>query len=64
MLYSYSGETVNIYATPIDGLTIVDLDEIRIVKYADRDRAPLPKAQGTDYRASMQKPPFGPSKSL
>ncbi|XP_021897066.1 LOW QUALITY PROTEIN: primary amine oxidase-like [Carica papaya] len=55
-------DTVNVYVTPIEGITlVVDLDEMKIVDYSDRIRVPVPKAEGTDYRSSMQKPPFGPS---
>ena len=39
---------------------MVDLDEMKIVEYNDRLRVPMPKAEGTKYRESKQKPPFGP----
>lgn len=61
LLCSYSDGSSNIYARPIDGISIlVDIEEMKITKYFDRFRAPLPKAEGTEYRASAQKPPFGP----
>ncbi|KAG6726754.1 hypothetical protein I3843_02G083500 [Carya illinoinensis] len=53
--------TVNLYVRPVEGITlVVDLDEMKIVEYYDRFRAPVPKAEGTEYRASKLKPPFGP----
>ena len=39
---------------------VVDLDEMKIVEYYDRFIVPVPKAERTYYRASKQKPPFGP----
>ncbi|KAJ6791510.1 primary amine oxidase 1-like [Iris pallida] len=56
-----TGETVNLYMRPLEGITVVvDLEAMAIVKYEDRLVVPVPKAAGTDYRASKQKPPFGP----
>ncbi|KAG6664495.1 primary amine oxidase-like [Carya illinoinensis] len=53
--------TVNLYVRPVEGITlVVDLDEMKIVEYYDRFRVPVPKAEGTEYRASKMKPPFGP----
>ncbi|XP_010935528.1 amine oxidase [copper-containing] alpha 2, peroxisomal-like [Elaeis guineensis] len=55
------GDTVNFYARPLEGITVVvDLDAMEIVEYEDRFSVPVPKSVGTDYRASKQKPPFGP----
>ncbi|CAB4261499.1 unnamed protein product [Prunus armeniaca] len=46
---------------PLEGVSLlVDLDELKIVEYYDRARVPVPKAEGTEYRRSKQKPPFGP----
>ncbi|KAE9453175.1 hypothetical protein C3L33_14917, partial [Rhododendron williamsianum] len=43
------------------GITVtVDLDTMEIVRYHDRLVIPVPKAEGTDYRESEQKPPFVP----
>jgi primary-amine oxidase len=57
----YKEGTVNFYLRPVEGiLLVVDLDVMKIVEYYDRYIAPVPKAEGTDYRASAQKPPFGP----
>eukprot|EP00262_Sarcandra_glabra_P010483 TRINITY_DN25764_c0_g1_i1.p1 TRINITY_DN25764_c0_g1~~TRINITY_DN25764_c0_g1_i1.p1 ORF type:complete len:690 (-),score=33.17 TRINITY_DN25764_c0_g1_i1:196-2208(-) len=57
----YRGGTDNIYVRPVEGITVVvDLDEMEITEYSDRLMVPLPKKEGTDYRASKQKPPFGP----
>lgn len=49
------------YVRPIEGITaVVDLEEMKIIEYHDRFRVPVPKAEGTEYRESKQKPPFGP----
>ncbi|KAE8728078.1 Primary amine oxidase, putative isoform 1 [Hibiscus syriacus] len=57
----YLNGTVNMYLRPIEGITIVaDIEQMRISKYIDRAVIPLPKAEGTDYRASTITPPFGP----
>ncbi|XWS39303.1 hypothetical protein CRYUN_Cryun18bG0039800 [Craigia yunnanensis] len=57
----YLNGTVNMYLRPINGISIVvDLDEMKISEYIDRAVAPLPKAEGTEYRASKLTPPFGP----
>ncbi|CAN0923405.1 Primary amine oxidase [Linum grandiflorum] len=54
-------DSVNLYMMPLEGITmVVDLDEMRIVEYLDKDGAPLPKAQGTDYRMTEFDPPSGP----
>ncbi|CAL1404132.1 unnamed protein product [Linum trigynum] len=54
-------DTVNFYMVPLEGITmVVDLDAMEIVDYMDRDEAPLPKAEGTDYRLSAVDPPLGP----
>ncbi|XP_072989242.1 amine oxidase [copper-containing] alpha 2, peroxisomal-like [Typha latifolia] len=51
-----AGETANYYVRPIEGVTIVvDLDEMEIVGYRDRAQIPVPKAEGTDYRAAARK---------
>ncbi|KAG6530833.1 primary amine oxidase-like [Zingiber officinale] len=53
--------TANFYARPVEGVTaVVDLDAMEIVEYEDRVDPPVPKAEGTDYRAAAQRPPFGP----
>ncbi|KAK0607575.1 hypothetical protein LWI29_016922 [Acer saccharum] len=57
----YTQGTVNMYLRPIEGITIVvDLDEIKISEYHDREIAPIPKPEPTEYRLSHMKPPFGP----
>ncbi|KAJ4850975.1 hypothetical protein Tsubulata_041695 [Turnera subulata] len=57
----YSENSVNLHVRPIEGIKIVaDLDEMKIVDYVDSHKVPIPKAEGTDYRFSEQKPPFGP----
>ncbi|KAK6929972.1 Copper amine oxidase, N2-terminal [Dillenia turbinata] len=61
ILCFYTNGTVNFYARPLEGITIVvDLDVMQIVKYYDRLDIPVPKAEGTEYRASKLKPPYGP----
>ncbi|XP_010256009.1 PREDICTED: primary amine oxidase [Nelumbo nucifera] len=62
ILCFYLDGTVNLYMRPIEGITVVvDLDEMKVANYYDRFTVPVPKADGTEYRASKQKPPFGPS---
>ncbi|XP_030487574.2 primary amine oxidase-like [Cannabis sativa] len=57
----YTEKTTNLYLRPIEGITmVVDLDNIKIVDYQDRIRVPVPKAEGTEYQMSKQRPPFGP----
>jgi primary-amine oxidase len=54
-----AGATANFYARPIEGVTIVvDLDRMAIVGYWDRVAYPVPKAEGTDYRAGKNGPPL------
>lgn len=57
----YTNGTANLYARPLEGVSmVVDLDDLKIVSYNDRYEIPVPKADGTEYRASKLKPPFGP----
>ncbi|RDX75097.1 Primary amine oxidase 2, partial [Mucuna pruriens] len=57
----YTNGTANLYARPLEGVAaVVDLDDMKIVDYNDRYVIPVPKAKGTEYRASKMKPPFGP----
>ena len=61
LLCFYIDGTVNLYVRPVEGITlVVDLDEMKIVEYNDRLIVPVPKAEGTEYRESKQRPPFGP----
>ena len=63
ILCFYTDGTVNLYMRPIEGVSIVvDLDEMKIIEYHDRSTVPVPvpEAEGTEYRLSKQKPPFGP----
>ncbi|KAL6639640.1 hypothetical protein ACP70R_023370 [Stipagrostis hirtigluma subsp. patula] len=57
------GGTANFYARPLEGVTLLlDLDEMAIVGYKDRMTYPVPKTEGTDYRADKVGPPFtGPT---
>ncbi|CAL5079537.1 unnamed protein product [Urochloa decumbens] len=57
------GETANLYARPLVGVTlVVNLDRMAIVGYNDRVVYPVPKAEGTDYRADKVGPPYtGPA---
>ena len=57
----YSNGTVNLYLRPIEGISItVDLEEMKISEYNDRFVTSLPKAEGTEYRATKVRPPFPP----
>ncbi|RLM85994.1 hypothetical protein C2845_PM04G30060 [Panicum miliaceum] len=59
MLCFVAGATANFYARPIEGVTmVVDLDRMAIVGYRDRVAYPVPKAEGTDYRAGKTGPPL------
>jgi primary-amine oxidase len=59
MLCFVAGPTANFYARPIEGVTmVVDLDAMAIVGYRDRVTYPVPKAEGTDYRAGKTGPPL------
>ncbi|CAL5086015.1 unnamed protein product [Urochloa decumbens] len=59
MLCFAAGATANFYARPIEGVTlVVDLDRMAIVGYRDRVAYPVPKAEGTDYRAGMTGTPL------
>ena len=53
----YRGGSVNVFARPIQGISIiVDVDSMKIIKYTDRLRAPVPKAEGTDFQSTKGKP--------
>ncbi|POO02202.1 Copper amine oxidase [Trema orientale] len=57
----YTEGTTNLYLRPVEGITmVVDLDDMKIVDFQDRIRVPVPKAEGTDYQTSKQRPPLGP----
>lgn len=58
-----AGETANYYARPIEGVTmVVDLERVAIVGFTDRVAYPVPKAEGTDYRAGKAGSPLpGPA---
>ncbi|XP_062186382.1 amine oxidase [copper-containing] alpha 2, peroxisomal-like [Phragmites australis] len=58
-----AGETANFYARPLEGVTlVVDLERMTIVGYTDRIAPPVPKEEGTDYRAEKIAPLFtGPA---
>ncbi|GMJ01870.1 COPPER AMINE OXIDASE ALPHA 3 [Hibiscus trionum] len=60
MCYYLDG-TVNLYMRPIEAITVtIDLEAMKVVHFKDRLMVPVPKGDGTDYRESRQKPPFGP----
>lgn len=52
-------DTANVYMRPVEGVTIVvDTIEMKIIRYLDVLKAPMPKSEGTDYRFATQKGPF------
>ncbi|KAK1287458.1 hypothetical protein QJS10_CPB19g00801 [Acorus calamus] len=54
--FFYKGGTVNMYARPVEGVTVtVDLDRMVVVDFRDRMVMPVPKAEGTDYRSTEEK---------
>lgn len=58
----YTKGSSNLFARPLEGITVVaDLDERKIVEYYDNFNIPVPKAEDTEYVATKQKPPFGPT---
>lgn len=62
MLPFYLDGTVNMYLRPIEGMTIlVNLDVMKVAEFNDRLTVTMPKANGTEYRFSKLKPPFGPT---
>ncbi|KAK1606759.1 hypothetical protein QYE76_030432 [Lolium multiflorum] len=59
LLCFVAGATANFYARPLEGVTLVaDLDLMAIVEYRDRVLYPVPKAEGTDYRAGKVGAPY------
>jgi Cu2+-containing amine oxidase len=55
------GLLICIYVKPLGGITlVVDMNEIKIVKCFNKFIVPVPKSTGIKYRASKQKPLFGP----
>ncbi|KAF8111806.1 hypothetical protein N665_0072s0018 [Sinapis alba] len=59
----YLNGSVNTYLRPIEGMRIiVNLDKMKVTTFKDRFMGPLlPKANGTEYRFTKLKPPFGTS---
>ena len=52
----YRGGSVYVFARPIQGISVlVDVDSMKITMYTDRLRAPVPKAEGTDFQSPKGK---------
>ncbi|KAI3980974.1 hypothetical protein MKX01_025539 [Papaver californicum] len=59
ILCFYLDGTVNLYARPIEGVTIVvNLDVMKVTGYTDRLMVTMPKAEGTEYRKVKLKLPL------
>ncbi|KAA8527604.1 hypothetical protein F0562_035001 [Nyssa sinensis] len=61
ILCFYIEGTSNLYVRPLEGITVVvNLNEMKITEFQDKITHTMPRAEGTEYQASKQKPPFGP----
>ncbi|KAL3626267.1 hypothetical protein CASFOL_029816 [Castilleja foliolosa] len=48
----YRGSTSNVWARPVEGVSLtIDVEALRVVEYTDRFKARLPKVEGTNFQS-------------
>ncbi|KAL6581761.1 hypothetical protein OROMI_005775 [Orobanche minor] len=55
----YRGGTTNIWARPIEGVSLlIDVEAMQVIQYVDRLRVRLPEAEGTNFQSQKSKSVF------